>query len=431
MGTKLWQWAKAPVIKRQFAGVALDHGDGAILPALVNAHVHLEFSALRGKIAPQPCFPNWLEKSLAEFCRVSAAEIEAGIKEGLAELRRTGTGLVGEVSHTGAVSLSWQKAAWLFIIFTNVWASIFSGMAPWRPIFHYSPGRSAAAQLFRGRPCALFCVCGPFPPHRPVESSAWADRRRASVESLEELDFLRRGTAFFRHLLKKRGRWLEGYEPPGCSPVAYLDGLGFLGDDVLAVHGVWLCRADRKILARRGTTVVLCPRSNRFTGAGFPDLPGMARAGVTVALGTDSLASNDDLNLFKEMLALHEHYPNFPLPELFALGTRHGAWALGREHDLGSLQPGRQAALLFIPIDSPKDFWPALLQAGAEEKSPGLPAPEGMTPMKPNIRLGRIHYINVLPIYYAMERGYIQNGFEMVAGTPAELNGRLSGAKWR
>ena len=200
---------------------------------------------------------------------------------------------------------------------------------------------------------------------------AWnCDRGRITSvhlgESQEEIRFLQHGNGSFQELLARRGRWYEGYTPPGCSPAVYLDRLGFWDKQSLAVHGVWLEAQDRELLARRGVGLALCPRSNLHTGAGFPAVPALQQAGLRLALGTDSLASAGDLNLFQEIRVLQERFPHLPLADFLAMATINGAAALNRGHDLGSLTPGKIAALLFLPIPAGARLWTGLLDSGVQ-----------------------------------------------------------------
>ena len=126
-------------------------------------------------------------------------------------------------------------------------------------------------------------------------------------------------------------------------PPAYLEGLGFLGPRTLTVHGTQLSAADCDRLAETKTWLVLCPRANRYTGAGAPPVPELLQAGVNLALGTDSLAGNWDLNLFGEMLWLYQNFPACPGDLWLRLGTLNGARALGRDREFGSLDT-RQAS---------------------------------------------------------------------------------------
>jgi cytosine/adenosine deaminase-related metal-dependent hydrolase len=350
-----------------FTGLISDHGDGAILPGLVNCHVHLEFSALAGKVPPQARWEDWLEATLTAQGALSAARVEAGIGCGIEALRQSGTILVGEITNTGA---SWPFLAagplayHLFyecLGFDLVEAFDLPEKFPWfgRPEVAAAAWVSAAAHAPYSVSAALF---------RAV--AAW-NRARSGLQSVHlaesqaETDFLASGNGFFEGLLKRRGRWVRDFQPPGTGAAAYLEGLGFLVPRTLAVHGTQLSAADCARLAGTKTWLVLCPRANRYTGAGEPPVPDLIQAGVNLCLGTDSLAGNWDLNLFGEMLWLYENFPACPGDLWLHLGTLSGARALDRELEFGSLTPGKQAALGFIPLKGGRDFWGELFANGA------------------------------------------------------------------
>jgi len=369
-GDRIQAVGPAAEILDGFTGLICEHEAGAILPGLVNCHVHLEFSALAGRVAPQERWEDWLEATLAAYGALTPGEVEAGIAGAIDASRRSGTVLVGEVTNTGASWPHLENGPLSYHLFYECLGFhlredfILPEVFPFfgRPEVAAAAWISAAAHAPYSVSAALF---------RAVD--AWNAERQGLqmvhlAESQAELDFLASGSLFFEGLLKRRGRWVPEFRSPGVSPPAYLHHLEFLGPRTLAVHGAWLSPADCELLAATGTWLVLCPRANRYTGAGLPPVPDLLNAGVNLALGTDSLAGNWDLNLFGEMLWLRQNFPAYPGDLWLRLGTLNGAQALERDRELGSIEPGKQAALGFLPLAGRRDFWSELYTAGAAGK---------------------------------------------------------------
>lgn len=367
VGDRIEAVGPAAKVLRSFKGLICEHGDGAIVPGVVNSHVHLEFSALAGRVPPQGRWEDWLTATLAAYGQLSPAEVEAGIGRGLDALRHSGAVLVGEVTNTGASWPHLEKGPLNYHLFYEclgfhlVEQFDLPGAFPF-----FEQSEVAASQWISAAAHAPYSVSAAL--FKAVDR--WNAARLAPqmvhlAESRAELDFLTGGNGFFESLLKRRGRWVPDFRPPGVSPPSYLHGLEFLGPRTLAVHGSWLSAADCDLLAATGTWLVLCPRANRYTGAGQPPVPDLLKAGVNLALGTDSLAGNWDLNLFGEMLWLYQNFPAYPGDLWLRLGTLHGAQALGREQELGSLTPGKKAAFGFIPLQGRGEFWSELFTAGA------------------------------------------------------------------
>jgi cytosine/adenosine deaminase-related metal-dependent hydrolase len=127
--------------------------------------------------------------------------------------------------------------------------------------------------------------------------------------------------------------------------------MGFLDDRVLVVHGVQLCAAELKRLAAKGVTLVTCPRGNMRTGAGTPPIEDFLASGVRVAVGTDSLASVPDLNVFSELAEMRRVAPAAPARMLIESATMNGARALGFEAEFGTVDSGKRDALVAVQLD--------------------------------------------------------------------------------
>ena len=185
-------------------------------------------------------------------------------------------------------------------------------------------------------------------------------------ESPEEIEFIKRGTGPWRALLEELGVWTDEWEPPGTSPVEYLEQLGFLDRRVLAVHGVQFDGDDLDRLRARNMTIVSCPRSNQHVGVGAPPLEAFYAMDVNVAFGTDSLGSVPDLNLFSELAEARRLAPRVPARALLESATRQGAAALGFEEEFGTIEPGKRAQLIAVRTPAGVDDVEEYLVGGIE-----------------------------------------------------------------
>lgn len=339
---------------------ATDLGSVAIMPALVNAHTHLELSYLRGAVPPSETFLDWIGTIMAarrQYPDPADPRIVDAARVSIADARASGTGLLGDISNT-LVTVPLLRDM-------SMPAAVFYELLRFNAADPDSMVRDA-----RARADALSAdgdVRVSLAAHAPYSVSPGLfaairvdlDAHPGHVssvhlgESAEEVEFLKRGTGPWRTMLERLGVWTDAWTPPGISPVEYLDRLGFLDRRVLAVHGVQFDGEDLGRLRTRNVTVVSCPRSNQHVGVGAPPLEAFYAMHVDVAFGTDSLASAPDLNLFAELAEARRLAPRVPARALLESATRCGAAALGFDTDFGTIEAGKRA--LLIAVRTPAD----------------------------------------------------------------------------
>lgn len=329
-------------------------GDAALLPGLVNAHCHLELTALRGQVRGFS-FPDWLQAIRTIKHGLDAEAFRASARWGILE------GFAAGITTYGDAGSSLQPAAAL--------AELGGRGVAYHEVFGPDPAacpevlaalESALAEL---EPCRSDRVTVGISPHAPYSVSDPLVRAMAALaserglktamhvaESREERALVEEGRGPFAEQLRSRG---IAVAPRGRSTMDWLEGAGLLACRPLLIHCVTAGLRDFESAHRYGATVAHCPWSNAVLGHGRADLPAMRRAGVVVGLGTDSVVAGGRLDLFAEArLAALGLEGGLPPRELLRLVTADGAAALGLP-GLGSLEPGAWGDLAAVGLAAP------------------------------------------------------------------------------
>ena len=313
-------------------------GDVAILPRLVNAHTHLEFSALEQPVGtPGISLANWIGLVMASRSQADPETKQQAIQRGLQEMWDTGTVIAGEIMTPPAVYPQSQSLPRL-----TTFAEIL-GLTAQRGQERLSAAEAHLTDHSSG-------ACSPHAPYSvspqlldaAVQLSGRFQRPLAMhvAESPEERELLVSGTGPLAEVLKTLGVWRDAMFPWGPDPFRALVDRLAKSKAVLLIHGNQLNESEvRHLVSFPQLTVVFCPRTHHFFRFGFHPVADMLRCGVRVALGTDSRASNPDLNLWKEVQFLLKYRADLDPAEVLRMATRNGAVALGYPED-GAIETG-------------------------------------------------------------------------------------------
>ena len=348
-----------------------DLGNVAILPGLINAHTHLEFSDLAQPIGqPGMRFTDWIAQVVAHR-RARQATVgdlltyrTEAIGRGLQECIVHGTTTLGEIATQPTVGYDVANRA--IPIRDRYRTTVFLeliGLSENRieSLVQSARKHLATAQSARGwrpglSPHASYTVH----PRLLSQISRLSAESGVPVamhlaESSEELELLTSAGGPFVELLKSLEAWDPTAIPLGIRPLAYLELLAS-AHRVLVIHGNYLSGEEINFLAarRERMSVVYCPRTHAYFAHDDYPLGELLEAGANVALGTDSRASNPDLSVLAELRHAYFAHPEIPAAAILRLGTENGARALGLDSETGSLAVGKLADLTVVPLPDTK-----------------------------------------------------------------------------
>ncbi len=333
----------------------IDLGEVVLLPGLVNAHCHLDFTSLRGQIAPQRSFAEWILQINGRRRDFSDDDFLASIAEGFVEARRWGTSTIANIESMPALLARMAPPplrTWWFAELIDVrprltapemvaeTLSCLEGKEDWPGGFGLSPHApyTVSPELARLAVEAASRHALPLTMHL--------------AESAEEMEMFRDSRGRLFDLLQTLGRPMDDCGQ-GKTPLALMLERRLIDEDWIIVHLNELTEEDfARLEGGPRFHIAHCPRSSRYFQHAPFALRRLLDLGFNIALGTDSLASNASLSLFAEMQTVRDSHPWLAPERIVEMATRNGARALGQENSLGKIRPGYCADLIALPLQS-------------------------------------------------------------------------------
>jgi cytosine/adenosine deaminase-related metal-dependent hydrolase len=351
------------VSKRQSNQEIVDLGEQVLLPGLINAHCHLDYTCLRGKILSQESFADWIRAINAEKAKLSPEDYVRSINQGFAESKRFGTTTIANLTAFPELieQINEPMRTWWLAELIDVRDSSRAKEIVDLAVEHLKSKKHWGLA-----------------PHAPFTASADLYRRCAEIaqrekilltthlaESREEMSMFRDGKGPLYVFLKGIGRDMS--DCGKGTPVEWLlqraspSRTGTDNRPYLLVHLNELGKNDFDLLADIKNSIVHCSRSHQYFGHSPFQFQKLRERGFNICLGTDSLASNEDLSLFAEMRAFQKEFPNASSEEILAMVTINAARALRQENLLGKIRSSFAADLIALPCERSTSAFDAII----------------------------------------------------------------------
>ena len=335
----------------------IDAGNRLVMPGLINAHTHA-YMTIHRNYADDLAFFDWLDK---------VDQVEQGMTEedvywatllAIIEMLRSGTTCFVDMAIKSAKEKSGPKSAVAGAVLESGFRAVvcrgLAGTADSEESIRKYGEAVHEMELFKGESRLRF-VHGPHAPY-----SCMADYLQKLTQSCKD-----HGIGQHIHLSESQAEMEGVAKEHGTTPIRYVDSLGVFDVPTIVAHAVYATEEDISLMAEKGVSVTICPKSNMKLGNGFAPAERFLEAGINVCLGTDGCGSNNSLNMFQEMNAAALVYKGanrkaqcVSAAEVLKMATVNGAKAIGWEDELGVIREGAIADLILINLDEPQ-FIPA------------------------------------------------------------------------